>query len=181
MTRRGGSVAPTPGDYFVVATNGFAARVIRWATKSPVNHAGIYIGPVGGGTPLIVEADPHGARVNDVSTYGTAIWSDLPLTDDERARIVAWAKASIGTKYNWIDIVCLALELVFRWKVPSAVLWRVSSPKTLICSQLVDLAYRGAGVHLFSDGRPPGAVTPESLYKVIQEGHVVSAPPGTTP
>lgn len=37
-------------------------------------------------------------------------------------------------------------------------------PRRAICSQLVDEAYRLAGVHLFDDGRPPAYVTPGALF-----------------
>jgi hypothetical protein len=33
----------------------------------------------------------------------------------------------------------------------------------------VDFAYDMAGVHLFSDGRIPGDVTPGDLYRLLRE------------
>jgi hypothetical protein len=46
-------------------------------------------------------------------------------------------------------------------------------PRRAICSQLVDEAYRAAGVQLFDDGRPPAYVTPGALFwRTAQLGDV---------
>ena len=61
------------GDFFVVNTgNGLGARLIRWGTDSPVNHAGVYIGG-----NRIVEAEASGAIVSPLSKYSNRelIWS----------------------------------------------------------------------------------------------------------
>jgi uncharacterized protein YycO len=46
------------GEFMVTKTDGWIGKVIRVLTKSPVNHAAIYIGK-----GFIVEAQPGGARI----------------------------------------------------------------------------------------------------------------------
>lgn len=155
--------APQPGDFFVVATHGFVAKVIRAATESHVNHAGIFLG---GGK--VVEAQPHGAVIVSANRYlKSARWSNLPLTDEQRARIVAEAARMQGRKYGFVDIAVLGLVHVVGWHTPQWVRDYLQRSDRLICSQLVDLVYTRAGIHLFNDGRVPAEVTPGDLLDVI--------------
>jgi hypothetical protein len=163
---------PQLGDFGVVATHGWEAKVIRWGTESSVNHAFVYIG---GGQ--IVEARPGGAAIASARKYPTASWSSEPLGDMARRRIASGATQLVGTPYGWLDIAAIALaqrrlgDLVDPLAPLHAQPWairRVQSLHTLICSQLVDVAYQGAGVHLFNDGRVPGLVSPGDLLEVIR-------------
>lgn len=153
-------MTPRAGDFAVVRTGGLAGRIIRWATGSVVNHAFVYVGD-----GLIVEAQPGGAALSHISAYPTAYWSALGLTDSQRASIVYWVYAQVGTGYGWPDIAALGLaRLGFRSRWVDR---RIERSDRLICSQLVDKAYDLAGVHLFDDGRLPGEVTPGDLLDVI--------------
>jgi uncharacterized protein YycO len=151
---------PRVGDYFVVRTNGLAAWLIRLGTRSPVNHAGVFVGD-----GAIIEAQPGGAVRSPVTDYPNAIWSDLPLTDSDRASIAHWATAQVGVPYGWPDIAALTLAC-FGIK-PRFVAKRIERMDRLICSQLCDKAYLLAGVHLFDDGRLTGEVTPGALLHLI--------------
>ena len=156
---------PTIGDYMVTRTGGFVAWTIRWLCHSPVNHAAVYIG---GGK--VVEAQPGGARVTDVAKYPDAIWSDMPLVHDDRVVIVWISLSLVGTPYSFWDIAALAVALITGRRTPRWIAHRLSRPDRLICSQLVDEAYRRAGVHLFDDAqRLPCEVTPGDLLNLIEE------------
>ncbi|HJQ00105.1 MAG TPA: hypothetical protein VJ851_00765 [Jatrophihabitans sp.] len=152
---------PQLGDYGVVRTGGLWAWLIRFGTRSKVNHAFVYVGD-----GMIVEAQPGGAVQSPGWRYSRiTAWSNLNLTDAERADIVRWAKAQIGVPYGWPDIAALGLAcegIRSGW-----VAKRIEREDRLICSQLVDKAYVLAGVHLFEDGRLPGQVTPGDLYDLI--------------
>ena len=156
---------PAYGDFMVTRTGGFVAWTIRWLCHSPVNHAAVYIG---GGK--VVEAQPGGARLADVSLYPHAIWSDMPLSHEDRAVIVWISLSLVGTPYSFADIAALAVALITGRRTPRWIADRLSRPDRLICSQLVDEAYRRAGVHLFQDrDRLPCEVTPGDLLDVIEE------------
>lgn len=167
---------PQPGDYFVTATKGrlidrIAARAIQWGTDSPVNHAGIYTGD---GT--IVEAVGE-VRYGNVSEYPDAIWSTgrLPAvlvpTLEQRRKIINTAHNLIGTPYSWLDIIAIGLAQKRTGHLVTDRTWwarRISGDGHLICSQAVDQVYLAAGIHLFTDGRLEGLVSPGDLYDLLE-------------
>jgi cell wall-associated NlpC family hydrolase len=158
------------GQFGVVRTTSLAAWVIRLGTRSQVNHAYIYVSD-----NYIVEAQPHGAVMRHASKYAGSPTSSFNLTPEEQARVRAAALALVGTSYNFLDIAVLALlSLGVRWA------WlqkRAQSSAALICSQLVDRAYRNAGIHLYDDGRPDGEVTPGDLLLLLAERSTATATP----
>jgi len=153
---------PQPGDYFVVRTNGWAAVLIRWATRSTVNHAGVLVSDT-----AVMEARPNGAGFAAFRDYAGATWSHFDLTPEQRTAIVAAANGFLGRPYSWLDCLCIGLADRFGTHVPTAVRNRLQRPDRMICSQLADSAYLDAGVHLFADGRDPGAVSPGDLLDLI--------------
>lgn len=146
----------------VTATGGWFAKAIRWFTRSTVNHAAVYVGD-----GLIVEAWTSGARMRPMSEWPDAIWSTVIPSPDQRIAIVRYAKAAIGTKYNYLDIAAQAIVRLFKWHAPPWALNRLGRPDRLQCAQLVDLAYAAGGVTLFPDGRPFGLVAPSDLEDLI--------------
>jgi uncharacterized protein YycO len=168
------TVQPMPGDFGLVKTGGqgFAGLVawaIRFGTDAPVNHAFVYVGD-----GRIVEAEPGGACESSVDRYGDVVWStgrlDVELTTTQRWAIVQAALDAVGTPYGWLDIVAIALAQKRLGGLVDSDDWiarRISNDGTLICSQLVDVAYKAAGVGLFADGRLPGLVSPGDLYRLL--------------
>lgn len=151
---------PTPGDVFVTRTSGFVAWAIRRLTHSTVNHAGVCSAP-----GEIIEADPRdGLRRNSADAYPHAEWSAYPLTDAQRADVVKWSVDHLGVGYNFVDIVALGLAYSTHVPTPKWAQRRLSSARTLICSQAAAMALRFAGV----DPRPgeaAGEITPEDLRR----------------
>ena len=154
-----------PGDYCVVATPGVIAWLIRAVTRSTVNHAFILTDPA-----EIIEADPSGAQQAILAKYDGMYqaWSDMDLSPTVRAAIIDHALDHVGDPYSWLDDACIGLADLFGWHVPAWVRRRLARTDRLMCSQLVDIAYLEAGVHLFSDGRIPGDVAPSDLLALIQ-------------
>jgi hypothetical protein len=171
---------PKPGDFGLVAISGEVGRLIRFgqllngdgwdATPDPAlperrtayQHA-VLVLPSG----ELIEAEPGGARIRPVSEYdGTnVVWSDWPLTDAERAAIVAAGRSLEGVPYSAADYFALAAH---RLHLPVPGLRRfVASSGHMICSQLVDEAYRRAGLAMFADHRWPGYVTPMALVRAL--------------
>lgn len=154
-----------PGDFFVVRTHGLAAQVIRAATRSAYNHAGIYL-PDG----MCVEAAPEGARYASADYGNDAILvSHILLSDLQRKMVCEAAKSFIGTPYGWVNIASVgALQYGLH---PYFLRNYVEHTKELICSQLVDEAYWRAGIHLFQNENPertPMDVTPGDLARLIR-------------
>ncbi len=166
--------APELGDFAVVRTSGLVAFLIRLITRSTVNHAFVYVGD-----GLIVEAQPHGARmVTWAGRYPHAIWSTgvpaLSPTPQQRVAIAKAARALAppervpGLPYNFVDVVDIGLADIFGHHVPEAVKNRLRDPADEFCSQLVDVTRLAGGFHLFKDKRLPGAVPPSDLLDLIE-------------
>jgi uncharacterized protein YycO len=155
-------VTPQAGDYFVVATNGVVARLIRWFTGSWANHCGICLGG-----DLIVEANPGGVAVGHLSAYaGDHIaWSRFDLTEKEVDRMMGACQVMLGIPYSFKDIAALVLR---RWGVRWWAAHRLARGDRLICSQLVVRAYRAAGFDLVANV-PDNWVTPGDLAAVLEE------------
>lgn len=156
-------VAPAPGDFGVVTTSGWAARLIQTVTRSHYNHAFIYAG-----NGRIIEARPSGAGYGTLD-YPAVLWSNVPLNPLERDNVVAAAVKMIGTPYSWVDCAAIGIADLFGQHIPELVRKRLNRRDRLMCSQLVDTAYLLAGVHLFSDGRVPGDVSPADLALLVVE------------
>ncbi|MEV8095907.1 hypothetical protein [Kitasatospora sp. NPDC085879] len=144
-------------------------RIGQWLNGdgfADYEHAFVYLG---GGQ--LVEAQPGGAELRPLSVYDgrPALWSTgrYALTDAQRAAIAAAARGYIGVPYSAADYVALAAHR-FHLPVGPLIKGYVASSRHMICSQLVDQCYLDAGVHLFSDGRWPGYVTPADLAGLLR-------------
>lgn len=169
------ALQPLPGDFGLVGgrygspIDRLAHWAIRLGTDSTVNHAFLYIGD-----GLIVEAESR-VRVAPVTEYRGITWSAGRLgrlTPDhaQRRAIAAAARSYAGQPYNWADIVAIALaQRRLGRLVDGDERWvrRISADPRPICSELVDRAYLKAGIHLFSDGRLPGLVSPADLLALL--------------
>lgn len=164
---------PKPGDFAVVHMNGEVGQLIRVAQWlcgkgfADYEHAFILIDD-----SQLIEAQPGGARKVPLSEYdGRQIeWSSgrIPLTDDQRAKVVAAAVGYLGTPYSFLDYAAIAAHRLY---LPIPWLRRyVASTKHMLCSALVDQCFQDAGVQLFRDGRWSGYVTPADLHWLIVRG-----------
>lgn len=170
-----------PGDFCCVPISGAVGKLIsigEWLNGSgfgDYDHAEIYVGLPDNKSPFgyTMGAYPGGARLVALpkapAFLPDALWSSdyIPLTDDQRKAIVQYALACKDIPYSFADYLALAAH---RLHVPVPELKDyIGSSEHLICSQLVDLCYDRAGVHLFSDERWPGYVTPADLANLIKE------------
>jgi uncharacterized protein YycO len=150
--------------------SGVAGRLIRfgqWINGDgfkDYEHAFVYLG-----NAHIIEAEPGGARVADVTEYGPSnvLWSSgkVILSDAQRSAVVEAAKSFVGVPYSFLDYLLIALK---RFHITVPILnRRVIGSKHMICSQLVAEVYKSAGVDLLSI--PTYEVTPADLANFIKE------------
>jgi hypothetical protein len=157
---------PRIGDFGVVATGGIISWLIRLFTFSRYNHAFI-VGPRG----QIVEAQPGGARIGNISDYPKAKYSHGAIFASTRAKIwdnavsFTTANGGKGIGYGWADDAALGLRFFGIW-IPW-INFQIARQDRLQCAQLVDYAYSLAGVTLFDDGRVPMSVDPGDLADII--------------
>lgn len=156
------------GDFGLTKVGGSTGRLIRiaqWLNGdgfADFEHAFVYVG-----NGKIVEAATDGAHVGHLDQYdpATTVYSSWDMTKAQRGAIVGAAYSMVGTPYSLLDYVSLAL-LRLHLRPPGLVKY-VASTHHMICSQLVDEAYRRAGVQMFDDHRFPGDVTPADLLTVL--------------
>jgi uncharacterized protein YycO len=165
-------VTPVAGDFGLVSISGnvgFLIRLGQWINGdgfANYEHAFVYIG-----TDQIVEAEPGGARIAQLSEYDgrEILWSTdlLPLTDDDRNKIIKTAVGFVGTPYSFLDYFLIALYRC-SIKLPG-VAKRVEDTGHLICSQLVAESDAEAGIKLTPESTwyPPYLITPGKLRKYL--------------
>ena len=144
-----------PGDVLLVEGNNHISGVIKYLTQSTWSHAALYVGPIGDrvtadGEPLVlVEANiGQGVVAAPLSKYArfhTRICRPTGLTDDDRARVCAYAAERIGFDYDLKNIIDL-LRYLFPLPVPQR--WRrrmialgSGHPTRIICSALIAQAF----------------------------------------
>lgn len=183
-----------PGSFFVVdvrSPGGFLIGVAQSLVNdaSRYKHAGLLLDESG----TILEAEPKGARLAEISEYDgcgllicdgpvqmasatpPASWLPTASMSYEqwlRSQVVSAAHGLVGTPYSWADYAAIA---ALRLHLPSKALRRyVASSGHAQCAQLVDLCFLRAGVHLFADGRDPGAVCPADLAAFAEDWEAVN-------
>src|SRR5581483_4100158 len=144
-----------PGDVLLVEGNNHIAGVIKYLTQSTWSHAALYVGPIGdreteNGEPLtLVEANIGegvvGVPLSKYYRFHTRICRPTGLTDDDRARVCAYATERIGFDYDLKNIFDL-LRYLFPLPVPQR--WRrrmmalgSGHPTRIICSALIAQAF----------------------------------------
>ena len=165
-----------PGDFFLTPNfgPGFWNRTmsvfVQWGTRAPVAHAGIFVGDVDG-VPSVVEAEPSGARIAPVAARKRDLWSKVNISQQQRNQAVQWALSKVGTPYGFGDIVAIGLcsrRIGLDWDPnhPPKFIQRLNDPNTLICSQLVAMAYQSAGITLVP-GLNPALTSPGDLWRSL--------------
>jgi hypothetical protein len=125
------------------------------------------------GNGQIVQAEPGGATIVPVTTYSSIYWCEgiyKLATPAEAALIAAAARkyaspgpwGDHGVPYSFLDYLWLA-DHRLRIPVPGIQKY-IANNNHMICSQLADRCYQDASVHVFTDSRWNGDVTPLSLY-----------------
>ena len=144
-----------PGDVLLVEGNNHISGVIKYLTQSTWSHAALYVGPVGDrmtaeGEPLVlVEANIGqgvvAAPLSKYVRYHTRICRPVGLSEEDAARVCAFAAERIGFDYDLKNIIDL-LRYLFPLPVPQR--WRrrmmalgSGHPTRIICSALIAQAF----------------------------------------
>jgi hypothetical protein len=147
---------PAPGDIGFAHSNGFFGKCIRFGERirwgehpSHWNHAFIVDrvvmeGSVTDGTAqfktYIIQAEPSGVTDDKlIESVGSYTLVEPHLTHD-RADILAFARAQVGSHYGWGSILSVALDIMTPNWFPS-----FRRPGTWICSALVGESLRFGG------------------------------------
>lgn len=170
-----------PGTIGLSKVRGITGWFIRVALifcgdESRYEHTFI-VGP----NNTVIEARMGGIIIRPLSDHDRPYgFLQIPLTEEQREKIVNEALSLIGTKYSYLTYVYLTAE---RLGIKSDWLKKkVMSRTNMICSQFCDEVYRRAGIRLFNDGRLPQDITPgdiaalaiEYYWETLPNGDIVS-------
>lgn len=147
-----------------------AGWAIRFGTNSSVNHAFIYVG-----NGQIVEAVSR-VKLSPITNYPNTIWStgrlpaDLTPTALQGQIIAKAALASVGERYNVLDILAITLAQPRLGATVDGDEWwvkRLSDDHMEICSQLCVNKWRLGGIDLFP-GKLSGLCSPGDILRILQ-------------
>lgn len=130
-----------PGDILFVWGNGPIEEAIEWITHGP-SHCALFID-----SKTVAECQwDKKAGTDPISDYFAEkghrleVWRDETLTDDERKRIVDFAKKHFGIEYDYLAILA---ELVrFELNIPIS---SFHEGKRRICSSYVNDCGKSVG------------------------------------
>lgn len=156
---------PPAGVYGCVKTSGLVPFMIRIVTRSWADHVFVSIGD-----GQIVEAEPGGVRVRDVSEYdGCRIeYNEAePMTMQQRAAVAEYATSKRGEAYAWsADAVDGLRCLGLRWRILGKF---GQARRSVMCSQLAAEAGRHAGLDWLCGQDNPACVTPAMLVARLDD------------
>jgi hypothetical protein len=161
-----GTNSAAPGQIGVVHSTDWFARIISlFEGGSPATHCILALED-----GYCIGAEPGGARIRNISSFPDVAWSAFPLTPDQTHDIVAFGRSLEGTPYDYIGDAWIGLSLLLGERhVPKWMERQLAGTDRLQCAQLVDYVYLTCGIHLFRDGRVPGAVYPASFIPMFQK------------
>ncbi len=146
-----------PCDVLLVEGNTRFSVAIKYLTQSTWSHAALYVGRASGSATArgsageFIEADVReGVRLVPLSEYAgmhTRICRPAGLAAEDAARVIAYATARIGHRYDLKNVIDLARYLLPMPPVPARFRRRMiafgsGDPTRAICSTLIAQAFQ---------------------------------------
>lgn len=132
---------PRPGDVLLFTNASGLSKVIPWLTGSRYYHCGLYEGK-----GCVLEARPQGVVRRKISDHPDVVVRVIPMPTEQGEAAVGYARSCLGKNYDVLDI----LFIMMKHQFPRITL-KYSNHDSLVCSELVVLAWRKAGVDLFPE------------------------------
>lgn len=137
-----------PCDVLLVEGNTRISTAIKYLTRSSWSHAAFYVGQEG---VELIEADlQNGVHVTPLARYAgfnTRICRPVGLTAEDRSKVIATVKASLGRGYDLKNVADLARYLVPTPPIPARFRRKMlalgsGDPTRAICSTLIAEAFQ---------------------------------------
>jgi len=149
---------------FFRKTNSWISKIISNLTKGEYTHVGLIISydePTGVATIIESNRFIQTRIITIVIDDSYSIFSTGDKPESQRDMIIKYAHDSLGTKYDYLHIIGLAISLLFKGER----LKFFNIKNRIICSELIDLAYFKAGVKR-NHNVNLGNITPIELLEV---------------
>ena len=147
------------GDLIFYKRANLISYVVAFVTRSPYSHVALAVSE----TEVIESNVIVNTWKTNFNTEETVVVKRYEnLTSEQQKKIVEYAHSKIGTRYDYFAAVRWFLRIVFKrtQKINE-------SEKRLYCSEMIDRAYKQAGIDLVPD-RSTGDVTPGDLYNSVE-------------
>jgi hypothetical protein len=143
-----------PGDVLLVEGHSRISTAIKYLTQSTWSHAALFVGDAlspGGAGACFVEADivegVRGVGIEAFAGLHSRICRPGGLSDEDCRRVVAYAVARIGHRYDLRNVIDLARYLLPTPPVPQRFRRRMlalgsGDPTRAICSTLIAQAFQ---------------------------------------
>lgn len=140
----------------------FISELIMAGSQGSFSHSAIVSEVDEQGNIKIIEAMPNGVEENKLHYERYAIYEIIDATDEQREKIVSYAKSCLGEGYDYLQDVGFAINgirgIIGLGRIPKL----LDEQGKIVCSALVDLAIRNAGIILRTD-RYAGDITPTGI------------------
>jgi Permuted papain-like amidase enzyme, YaeF/YiiX, C92 family len=140
-----------PADILLTSSSGLTSKAIRFATRSEISHAMIYVE-----THSAIDATADGVQARNIQREpfeddATIVGLRLarPITKQDQAKICEYARQAVGSQYATVE----ALNALFA---------QGRGSRKEFCSRLAARAYAAAGIQLVEN---PDYCTPEALRR----------------
>lgn len=146
------------------SNNTLMPKIIRWFTKSPVNHCAI--GIIKDGKPCWLQAANAGVQIVDRGWLSGlyAEFQIIPQIENE----VELAEKKIGEAYGYLTLIGFAIMIIAKWFGVGInnPFYEKAAP---VCSEFI---IEADIQHLISefDGLDPANISPADLFNICMKG-----------
>lgn len=128
-----------PGDVILYKSYGIIGRTISFITRSPYSHVALAVDE-----DTVLESDRFiNTRLSDIHSRKVVhhVYRVNGITEEQQRNAVNYAMETIGTKYDYLQILGLFFRYVFRLKYLT-----FNSYNKFICSENIDYAFIRADI-----------------------------------
>ena len=151
--------------YGCISTSGLVGFFIQLGTFSKENHSFIYLGKDADGVDIIIEATPRkGVVISRLDKYDltSIVWNrHEAVTPSQLALIIKVALTHLNDPYFFRSFIVIGLRILGLTRL-TWIAGNLEKAKGVICSELVAICYRAAGIEIEKD-KPVYFVTPSDL------------------